>query len=87
VAFASIGSADPSLWGDFLPFVRRFSTGWNPKKTGTFGAHRLKEAEIAGAVGNDTFNLGIVLKLKTERLELASYLKGLQFGASKTGKV
>ncbi len=47
---------------------------------------QLKEAEIAGAVGNDTFNLGIVLKLKTERLELASYLKGLQFGASKTGK-
>jgi len=33
-----------------------------------------------------TGTLGIVLKLKTERLELASYLKGLQFRASKTGK-
>src|SRR4030095_472453 len=45
-----------------------------------------KEAEIAAAVGNETFNYGLVLKLKTERLELASYLKGLQFCASKAAK-
>jgi len=45
-----------------------------------------KDAEIAGAVGDDTFNLGVVLKLKTERLEMASYLKGLQFCAEKAAK-
>jgi hypothetical protein len=45
-----------------------------------------KDAEIAGAEGNETFNLGVLLKLKSERLELASYLKGVQFFASKVGK-
>lgn len=45
-----------------------------------------KEAEIGAAVGNETFNYGLVLKLKTERLELASYLKGLQFCASRATK-
>jgi hypothetical protein len=42
-----------------------------------------KEAEVAAAASSETFNLGLVLRLKTERLELASYLKGLQFSASK----
>jgi hypothetical protein len=45
-----------------------------------------KEDEIAAAAESEAFNLGNVLKLKTERVELASYLKGLQFCASKTGK-
>jgi uncharacterized small protein (DUF1192 family) len=45
-----------------------------------------KEAEISAAVGNEAFNYGLVLKLKTERLELASYLRGLQFCASRASK-
>ena len=45
-----------------------------------------KEGEITAAVAKEVFNLGLVLKLKTERLELASYLKGLQFCASKAAK-
>ena len=64
-----------------------FPLAGTPKRLAPSGRIGLKEAEIAGAVGNDAFNLGIVLKLKTERLELASYLKGLQFGAPKTGEI
>ena len=45
-----------------------------------------KDAEIAAAAASDSFNLGIVLKLKSERLEMASYLKGLQFCAAKAAK-
>jgi hypothetical protein len=45
-----------------------------------------KEEEIASAADSEAFNLGNVLKLKTESLELASYLKGLRFCASKAGK-
>jgi len=45
-----------------------------------------KEAEVAAAAGSETFNLGLVLRLKSERLELASYLKGLQFCAARASK-
>ena len=44
------------------------------------------DAEIAAAADSDAFNLGNVLKLKTQRLELASYLKGLEFCAAKVAK-
>jgi len=44
------------------------------------------DAEIAAAAESDAFNLGNVLKLKTQRLELASYLKGLEFCAAKVAK-
>ena len=54
---------------------------------GTAAGLQEKEAEIAAAVSCDAFNLGLVLRLKTERLELASYLKGLQFCASKAAKI
>src|SRR5262249_14763542 len=46
-----------------------------------------KEDEIAAAVGNEAFNFGNVLKLKTEKMELASYLKGLEFVVSRAGKL
>jgi hypothetical protein len=52
----------------------------------TTAALQKKEDEISAAVGNEAFNYGLVLKLKSERLELASYLKGLQFCASRASK-
>ena len=46
---------------------------------------RLKEneAETEQNMNSDRFNLGLSLKLKEEKIELTSYLKGLQFHAKK----
>jgi hypothetical protein len=64
----------------------RFQAELNEEIAVTTASLQEKEAELADAAGNDAFNLGLLLKLKTERLELACYLRGLQFCASKAEK-
>jgi hypothetical protein len=41
-----------------------------------------KEAELDGKLMEDPFPFGEILKLRTEKLELTSYLRGLKFRAA-----
>ena len=44
-----------------------------------------KEAELASKLTEDPFPFGEVLRLRTEKLELTSYLKGLKFRTATAG--
>ena len=40
-----------------------------------------KEADLANSLTDDSFSLGVILRMRNEKMELSSYLKGLNFCA------
>lgn len=44
-----------------------------------------KEAEMASSLTDDSFPLGVILRMRGEKMALSSYLKGLNFRAKASG--